>query len=96
MTQKICNDRTGSDKKIHALVAFAIGAILAVLLSVFNFSNPALPAVITFAITIAIGIAKECYDRKQTGNHFCIWDLMADAVGATAASALAFIASILN
>lgn len=84
MTQKVCNDKTGSDKKLHALVTFAIGAVLAGLLSVFKFPTPALPAAITFIIAIAIGIAKECHDRKQKGNHFCIWDLLADAIGAVA------------
>lgn len=93
MSQKICNDKTGSDKKLHALVTFAIGSILAGLLSMFKFSTASLPALITFVVAIAIGIAKECRDRSQTGNHFCIWDLLADAIGAIAAAALAFLAN---
>lgn len=93
MTQKVCNDKTGSDKKLHALVTFAIGAVLAGLLSVFKFPTPALPAAITFVVAIAIGIAKECHDRKQKGNHFCIWDLLADAIGAVAAALLALLAN---
>lgn len=93
MSQKICNDKTGSDKKLHALVTFAIGSILAGLLSMFKFSTVSLPALITFVVAIAIGIAKECRHRSQTGNHFCIWDLLADAIGAIAAAALAFLAN---
>lgn len=90
---KICNDKTGSDKKLHALVTFAIGAVLAVILSFFKFPTSLLPAAITFCAALAAGIAKECRDRKQTGNHFCIWDLLADAIGALAAATLAFLAN---
>lgn len=90
---KICNDKTGSDKKLHALVTFAIGAVLAGLLSVFKFPTSLLPAAIAFVAALAVGIAKECRDRKQTGNHFCVWDLIADALGALAGAALAFLAN---
>lgn len=93
MAHKFCNDTTGSDKKLHALVTFAIGAVFAGLLSVFKFPTPALPAAITFVAAFAIGVAKECRDRKQKGNHFCIWDLLADAIGAVAAALLALLAS---
>lgn len=93
MTRKICKDKTGSDKKLHALITFAIGAILAALLSFIKFPTSLLPAAIAFVAALAVGIAKECRDRKQTGNHFCVWDLLADALGALAAAALAFLAN---
>lgn len=93
MTQKICKDKTGSDKKLHALVTFAIGAILAALLSFFKFPTSLLPAAIAFVTALAVGIAKEYRDRKQTGNHFCVWDLLADALGALAGAALTFLAN---
>ena len=34
------------------------------------------------ATAMAIGFWKESRDSRQEGNHFCWWDLLADAIGA--------------
>lgn len=85
---KICNDRGGYDKKIHAIMAMSIAALVGVLIA------PAFPSVwlagaVAFAVAMAAGIWKELRDARQKGNHFCVWDLLADAVGAFVGSALA-------
>lgn len=91
--KKICNDKKGSDKKLHAFISFAIGIMTGGLLSLINFGSAFFSALITFALVMAIGIAKELHDRRQSGNHFCVWDLLADAIGAFGGSVIAFIAS---
>lgn len=93
MTQKICKDRTGYDKALHVFIEFAIGCIAAGLLSFIKFPTAIITALLAFAIALAVGIWKECRDRKQKGNHFCVWDLLWDAVGALAAAAVAFLAN---
>ena len=85
---KICNDRGGYDKKIHAIMAMSIAALVGVLIA------PAFPSVwlagaVAFAVAMAAGVWKELRDARQKGNHFCVWDLLADAVGAFVGSALA-------
>lgn len=93
MSHKICNDKTGADKKLHALVCFAIGAVLAFFLSFIKLPTPFIAAVIAFVGAMAVGIYKEIRDSKQPGNHFCVWDILSDAVGAILAAALAYLAN---
>lgn len=93
MTNKICNDKTGSDKWLHFIVSLAIGALLAGLLSMARFLGPLWAAVITFAVVLGAGIAKELRDRRQPGNHFCLWDLLYDAAGALVTAAIAYAAN---
>jgi len=34
------------------------------------------------AAAMIIGFSKEIIDSQEKGNHFCWWDLLADAIGA--------------
>ena len=91
---KICNDRKGGDKILHALVCFIIavvvGTIAAHLLRAYS---PWLTFGIALVAALAVGIWKELRDSKQKGNHFCVWDLIADLIGATAGAAVGWLAA---
>lgn len=90
---KICNDRIGDDKKMHAIVSLIIGMVFAGIFSVVNFGSPIWAAVVTFGIVMFIGIAKEVFDSREDNNHFCVWDLLADAIGGFIAAIIAFLAN---
>ena len=93
MTKKICNDKTGSDKKLHVFWEFVIAALVGVLVSFLHFPSAFLGAVIAFAVAFAVGIYKEVKDSKQKGNHFCVWDLAWNVVGCIAGAILAFLSN---
>lgn len=93
MKQKICNDKTGSDKKLHVFCEFVIAAVIGALISLIHFPSAWIAAAIAFVVAFAFGIWKECKDRKQKGNHFCVWDLAWDVVGCLAGAVLAFLAN---
>lgn len=40
------------------------------------------------ALAVATGAGKEYGDSKAPGNHWCWWDLLADAIGATCGAAI--------
>ncbi len=90
---KICNDKKGADKRLHVFVSFCIGAVFGAALSLFRFPSAFIPAAVTLVLTLAVGVAKELHDRRKKGNHFCIWDLLADLIGAVCAAMLAFCAN---
>lgn len=82
---KICNDKTGSDKKLHVFCEFVIAAVAGVLTSFIHFSSAFIAAGIAFIIAFAFGIWKEARDSKQAGNHFCVWDIIGCLIGAVVA-----------
>lgn len=93
MEKKICNDTTGDDKKLHVFIEFCIATMVGTLISVIPFPHAIWAAIIAFVVAFAFGIWKEKKDAKQAGNHFCIWDLMWDAVGCLGGSVVAFLAN---
>lgn len=93
MTKKICNDRTGGDKKLHVCCEFLIAAVIGVLVSFIQFPSAFIAAAIAFTVAFAFGICKEVKDSKQKGNHFCVWDLAWDILGCLAGAILAFLAN---
>lgn len=90
---KICNDKTGSDKKLHVFCEFVIASLAGGLMSLIPFSTSVWAAVIAYAVALAFGIWKEVKDSKQKGNHFCIWDLAWDQLGCFGGSVVAFLAN---
>ena len=46
-----------------------------------------------FALVMAVGIGKELKDRRKPGGHFCVWDIVADFIGALAATPVAYFAN---
>ena len=90
---KICNDRGGSDKKLHAFVALVIAALVGVPMAPVPFPSAWMAGAVAFAVTMAAGIWKEVRDARQKGNHFCVWDLLADAAGALCGAAVATLAN---
>lgn len=92
MTKKICNDRKGYDKVFHMALSFGLGSVLAGVFSFVPFS-PWLAAVLVFVIVVLCGIAWEIYHHIKHGTHICIWDIMWDAVGALAATPVAYFAN---
>ena len=36
---------------------------------------------VVFIAVMAVASAKEFYDRRKRGGHFCVWDLLADLCG---------------
>lgn len=87
---KICSDKKGDDKKLHILMSFVIGVVFAGLFSMTHFPWSIWSSVATFGAVMLVGIAKEVYDMRKVGNHFCVWDLLADAAGGAIASVLAY------
>lgn len=92
MTKKLCNDRKGYDKIFHLGLSFGLGCVLAGVFSFVPFS-PWLAALCVFGLTLAVGIGKELKDRRKPGGHFCVWDLVADFIGALAATPVAYFAN---
>lgn len=90
---KICNDKTGSDKKLHVFLELVIAALIGALMSFIHFPSAFIAAAIAFAVAFAFGIWKEVKDSKQKGNHFCVWDLAWDVVGSLGGSVIAFLAN---
>lgn len=90
-----------TDKLLHALVCFAIA------LTVWLLSEAVLPdslptvfsivirTVIALAVTALPAVGKELRDMRQPGNHFCLHDLLADAVGAVAGCAVGVVYSLI-
>lgn len=92
MGKKICNDRKGYDKVFHMALSFALGCVLAGVFSFMPFS-PWIAAASVLLLCLSVGVAKEIHDSRKPGGHFCIWDLVADAIGALAATPIAYFAN---
>lgn len=90
---KICKDKAGADKKLHVFFEFVIAALVGGIVANIPPHNPWLTAAIAFAVAIAVGVWKEVKDSKRKGNHFCVWDLLWDAAGALAGSAIGWLAA---
>lgn len=89
---KVCSDKKGDDKKLHAFICFIIAAVIGPLAAHIPAVGAWGAAAIAFAVAMAIGIWKEVRDAHAAGNHFCPWDLMADAAGAVVGSGVAWLA----
>lgn len=95
--------RIPTDKVLH----FIVSLILAILASTFIANaiynlmpdNPGARTATAYGatlfVTLAIGVWKEARDRKQAGNHFCWYDLAADAIGAVLGSFGAFVSYLI-
>lgn len=92
MTQKLCNDRKGYDKVFHMALSFGLGCVLAGLLSFIPWGAWT-SAIVVFALVMAVGIGKELKDRRKPGGHFCVWDIVADFIGALASTPIAYFAN---
>lgn len=93
MKKKICNDKTGDDKKFHVFCEFIIATIVGSLMSLIHFPSAWIAAGIAYTVALAFGIWKEIRDSRQKGNHFCIWDLAWDQIGCLGGAVLAFLAN---
>lgn len=82
MKNNICTDKTGIDKYLHLFCAYIIADSFGTFFAPFPGINEWIAAIIAFSVAIVVGILKELYDRTKAGNHFCVWDLCWDAVGA--------------
>lgn len=89
---KICNDRGGSDKKLHVFVSFCIAGVLSAFLAPIPFPTPWLAGLVALVVAMAVGVGKEVYDRRD-GGHFCVWDLAYDVAGALLGSIVAVLAN---
>ena len=47
-----------------------------------------LAAIISPLFSLGLALGKEYGDSKATGNHWCWWDILADAVGLVAGTIL--------
>lgn len=83
-----------TDKKLHNIVECVISAICGIVLS-FVTDVTAIAVLSSLAFTMCIGVAKEIYDSKQNGNHFCKWDLLFDYYGASSGCMTGLLAPIL-
>ncbi len=90
---KVCNDKKGSDKKLHAFVCFCIAAIVGALAAHIPPHKEWLAMLMAFTVAVVVGLWKEIRDRKQKGNHFCWWDFIADIIGALLGSGVAWLAT---
>lgn len=89
---KVCNDKKGDDKMLHAFICFIIAAVIGPLAAHIPGINAWGAAAIAFAMAMAIGIWKEVRDARAAGNHFCPWDLLADFAGAWLGAGVAWLA----
>ncbi|GFI07535.1 hypothetical protein IMSAGC006_02292 [Muribaculaceae bacterium] len=79
---KVCKDKKGGDKKLHAFVCFVLAAVVGALAAHVPGVSDWGAAGIAFAVAMAVGAWKEIRDARAAGNHFCPWDLLADFAGA--------------
>lgn len=89
---EICKDRKGADKRFHFWLSFALGAVFGGLNSLIPYPTPWLAVCVTFALAFGIGIAKEVRDSRKPGNHFCVWDTLADLLGVLLSLPIAYFA----
>lgn len=96
--------KIATDKKLHFIACLAVAFIAAALAA--NLLYPLWPAgrgwahvaaAYAFGViaALAVGIFKEARDSKQTGNHFCWLDLLADLCGALIGAFSGFFALLL-
>lgn len=91
------------DKWLHFIVSLFLAIILSTLMAnaLYNFApnDPGTRSAVCYGaalfVTLAIGVCKELGDRKQAGNHFCWYDLAADAIGAVLGSFGAFVSYLI-
>lgn len=88
-----CNDKRGGDKLTHLIVSFVLMCVLGTILAHLLPGMPWVALAISLAVCLAVGVAKEVYDCRRPGNHFCVWDIVADAVGALVGTPLAWLAA---
>lgn len=55
-----------------------------------------MPFPLAVFVTMGVGFMKEVYDRGKKGNHFCWWDLLADAVGCAVGALVAMWVGVAN
>lgn len=89
---KVCKDKKGDDKKLHAFVCFVIAAVVGALTAHIPGVSDWGAACIAFAVAMVFGTWKEIRDARAAGNHFCLWDLLADFAGAWLGSGVAYLA----
>jgi VanZ like family. len=89
----VCKDRKGQDKLLHIFVVFCIAVLFGALIAHIPPHKEWVTALVAFAVALAVGIWKEFRDRRQKGNHFCVWDIVADIIGAVLGSGVAWLAA---
>lgn len=95
--------KIATDKMLHFIVSLLLAIVASTLLANVIYKimpdNPGARTATAYGAalfaTMAIGIAKEMKDRRQTGNHFCWKDIAADAAGAALGSLGAFVSYLL-
>lgn len=66
------------DKKIHFLVCVIITILVGIPVSLIGIWSGIIAG---SSAALSAGITKEYCDSKQPNNHWCWWDLLADALG---------------
>lgn len=89
----VCKDRKGQDKLLHIFVVFCIAVLFGALIAHIPPHKEWVAALVAFTVALAVGIWKEFRDRRQKGNHFCVWDIVADIIGAVLGSGVAWLAA---
>lgn len=87
----VCNDKKGSDKFLHALVCFCVAATVGSLLALMLPNKEWSAIIVAFCMAFVAGLWKEVRDSKRNGNHFCVWDLVADVTGAALGCAVVWL-----
>lgn len=89
----VCKDRNGQDKLLHIFVVFIIAAIIGAITAHIPSHKEWVAVVVAFTVALAVGVWKEFRDLRQKGNHFCVWDFVADIIGAALGSGVAWLAA---
>lgn len=96
--------KIATDKILHFLACLAIALIASSLAANIlyylwpggrGWNHVAAAYAVGVIATLAVGIFKEARDSKQTGNHFCWLDLLADLCGALIGAFSGFFALLL-
>ena len=89
----VCKDRKGQDKLLHIFVVFCMAVLFGALIAHIPPHNEWTTAIVAFIVALLVGIGKEIRDSRENGNHFCVWDIVADIIGAVLGSGVAWLAA---
>lgn len=93
MKRDVCKDKKGGDKLLHFVVSFVIMCVLGTVMAHVLPGQPWVSMAIVTCLCVLVGLGKEVWDMRKKGNHFCVWDLLSDLLGALVGAPIVWLAA---